>query len=462
MSARLPLALALAALATVLLAAPARAQFLHWLTQEKEPPALVETPPEAQPAEDLSAFDRYLRFWDREIEKILGMDLYGVTSQLPRGYLSVKWQWDMIKAGNRYNDKRKLGPVFPPIGFDLNGEEQLAVDLDLSGQGGGHTFQISYGITDPIDFYFEIPFTYMDLSFNANALPIDDDGNTIGPAAAALLGVSDRKAYSGTDFFLSTLRKLGRPTPGTRAKGEWLLGDINTGFSWNIFRTPRFSGALTMRVFLPTGRVPDPNRSLTYATGPELEVGLGGWAVGFTQGYDVRIFRHSWWLDVILSTEFTASYGFEQHRKYPTNFVAPDPVAAGLDPVSFPDLSHLGTPGFESFSYTPGWGVDWIAKIGMMLFGVSFEAGFGVMHSQTPELNADPAFTSMVKGLELLGSQTTWAVQLGAGISLAPLYVPVDIAFAWRKVVDGTNAIVFDDYYQIVVKGYLPILPLFD
>lgn len=444
--------------AVVLLAAvPASAQFLHWLTQETPPPAVIQ-PDKAADAQDLGAFDRYVRFWEREIDRIMGMDLYGVSSQLPTGYLSVKWQWDMIKAGNRFDGRRKLGPVFQPIEFDLNGDKQLSVDLDLSGKGGGHTFQFSYGITDPIDFYFEIPFLYMNLAFDPKTAEIDSEGNRIGPAAAALLGVTDRKAYSGQDFMCSTLRQLGRPTPGQKYKGEWLLGDINTGFSWNIFRTHRMSGALTMRVFLPTGRVPDPNNNLTYATGPELEAGIGGWAVGFTQGYDVRVFKHSWWLDIIVSTEFSASYAFEQQRRYPTNFVPPDPTAAGLDPVSFPDLSRLeGT-----FSYTPGWGVDWVAKIGIMLFGIGLEAGYGVTHSQTPEIKGDPAFVGMVNGLELLGSQTLWAIQVGASISLAPLYIPVDIGFAWRKVVDGTNAIVFDDYYQLVVKGVIPILPLFD
>ena len=54
------------------------------------------------------------------------------------------------------------------------------------------------------------------------------------------------------------------------------------------------------------------------------------------------------------------------------------------------------------------------------------------------------------------------AVQLAATISLLPLYIPMDIAFQWRKVIDGYNAIVMDDFYQITLKGYFPLKMLWD
>ena len=436
-------------------ASMASAQVLAPLGREPEPP-----PPEEEvvPPADEGFLDRYMRFWEHELEKVVRLDPYGVTSQLPKGYFSIKWQWDLIKAGRRYDSRRHLGPAMQPIEFELPTGETAKVDLDLSGRGGGHTFQFSYGITDPLDWYFEVPFMYMNVAFDPSAEVLDGEGNPVPLSAttAAMLGGRAGRLYTADDFICRTLPSLGRPSPGLRFKGQWLLGDINTGFSWNIFRTPRFSGALTARVFLPTGHRPHPNRNLTYGTGPELEVGIGGWAVGFTQGYDLRLFKHSWMVDIILSTEFTASYAFTQKRKYPTNFPTPGPAAA-LDAASFPDLSHLREGG--TFSYTPGFGIDWTVQLGASLFGISFVAGFGVTHSQKPEIVGDANFIQMVDSLELLGSQTMWAIQLGASVTLVPLYLPIEIGFSWRKVVDGTDAIIFDDWWQIVVKAVIPLFP---
>lgn len=407
----------------------------------------------------------WVAYLDAEFERIMAMDLYGVTSQLPTGYMSFKWDWGTIRARNRYNDQRRLGPVMEPIAFtDNNGNEIVNIDVGLNGYGGGHTFQFSYGITDPLDWYIEVPFTYMNVSFdpkvqdikNADGTPYKDaDGDTykVHPSYAPMLGIDDPKGYDACDFMYETLPGLGRPPLANEFKGKWLLGDINTGFSWNIYRTPRFSVALTPRVFLPTGHSPDPETNLLWGTGPEIETSVGGWAVGFTQGYDLRIFKYKWFVDVIASTEFAASYAFPQQRDYPTNFPVPNPGAQNLDPVAFPDLSHLS----GTFTYTPGFSADVITQIQLNLFGVGLGAAYGVQYMQEPELIGDRAFIQMARGLELLGQQTMEAVQLAASISLLPLYIPLDIAFQWRKVLDGYNAIVMDDYYQITLKGYFPL-----
>ena len=146
--------------------------------------------------EKKSIFRKYKEFLDSEIEKLSEMDLYGVTSQLPKGYLSMKWDWGTIKASHRYNDKRKLGPVMPPITFsDAQGNPLIKIDMGLSGHGGGHTFQWSYGIIDELDWYFELPFTYMNINFYPKPLPVgtDKDGNTlyVEESTAKLLGIRD-------------------------------------------------------------------------------------------------------------------------------------------------------------------------------------------------------------------------------------------------------------------------------
>jgi len=407
-------------------------------------------------------FLRWKEFIDSELDRIGELDPYGVTSQLPAGYLAAKWDWGMLKAKRRYNDKRDLGPVMQPLEFSNGNTKLLSVDLGLSGEGGGHTFQFSYGLTGRLDYYIEFPFQYQTVSFNPVARTIDDQGNTIDASLAGMLGISDTKLFTGRDFLTQLIPMTGRPIPALKYKGKWALGDINTGFSWNPYRSPRMSIGLTGRVFFPSGHVADPNNSLTYGTGPELDIGRGGWAVGFTQGYDVRLFKYKYWIDIIASSEFTASYSFPQQRRYPTNFTKPDPRIAALDPAGtlFPDCSHLGKNGNPThFTYRPGFGVDWNAQLNVSIALLSLGFGYGVSYSQMPEIEGDRNFITMIKGLELLGQQATHAIETSVGISLLPLYIPLQIAFKYRKAVDGYNAIVMDDFYQLTLKTYIPIWP---
>ena len=110
-----------------------------------------------------------------------------------------------------------------------------------------------------------------------------------------------------------------------------------------------------------------------------------------------------------------------------------------------------------TFSYTPGWSLDWTVQLQLQLAIVGLGVAYGTSHSQEPELMGDPAFISMARGLELLGAQSTDMVQIGASVSLLPLYIPLDVMLSYRKVVDGYNAIVFDDYVQLTLKGYIPV-----
>lgn len=410
------------------------------------------------PREGEGIFKRYERYMNRQIQRVSNMDLYGVTAQLPKGYLAVKWDWGVVKANRRYDNRRHITPGVPPIEFsDGDGNKQVSLDLGLTGRGGGHTIQVSYGITDPLDWYIEIPFTYMDVRFDPIALEVDEDGNRMQPMLGKVFGISNPKKYSGTDFLKYTLPALGRATPAVRYKGKWVLGNINTGFSWNIYRTHRMSAALTPRVYLPTGRVANPDDSLLYGTGPELDVSVGGWGLGFTQGYDFRIWQLPGWLDFIASSEFTAAYWFPQKREYPSNFVKPAPAVAQLDPTGsmFPDL--IGLKG--TFTYWPGWSVDWTASLNVQIAILAVGVGYGVHFAQEPEIHADPGFVTMVRGLELLGEQTYHMIQAGVSVNLLAVYVPLEIAFQYKKMVDGYNAIIFDDFYQITFKTFIPINP---
>lgn len=410
------------------------------------------------PKEGESIFKRYERYMNRQIQRVSNMDLYGVTAQLPKGYLAVKWDWGMVKASRRFDNRRRITSGIPPIEFtDGEGNKQVSLDLGLTGRGGGHTFQVSYGITDPLDWYIEVPFTYMDVRFDPIALEVDEDGNRMQPVLGRAFGVANTKTYSGTDFLKYTLPTLGRATPAIRYKGRWVLGNINTGFSWNIYRTPRMSVALTPRIYLPTGRIANPDNSLLYGTGPELDVSVGGWGVGFTQGYDFRIWRLPGWLDFVASSEFTAAYWFPHKREYPSNFVKPSPVVSQLDPTGsmFPDLTGLK----GKFTYWPGWSLDWTASLNVQVAILALGVGYGIHFAQEPEIYADHRFVTMVRGLELLGEQTYHTVQAGVSVNLLAVYIPLEVAFQYKKMVDGYNAIILDNFFQITLKTYIPVNP---
>ena len=391
--------------------------------------------------EDANWFDRWMQWRDWTMEYVGGFDVYGVTSQMPQGYMYVKYQWDSIAASQRYDASRRLGSLirfspemvqFLARAFDIPDPDSIVdIDIGLSGKGGGHTWQFSYGVTDAVDFYFDLPFTYMDVSMKPFATRKDGTRVDVDQLVCGLTEGTTREPFA------------------TRYKSDWVLGDINAGFSWNIFRTNRFAGALTPRVFFPTGRVADPDNSLLYATGTEIETSIGGWAVGATQGYDIRIFKYSHWIDIVASTELSFAYAFAQQRKYPEYMLDLD---AGFT------MTPVNTDS-NTFTYIPGWSLEWTAQLtfGVALFGIS--AGFGAMHMQTPEIHGDWDFVRRVQALELVGSQTTWVVQVATSVTLLPLGVPLELGFSWRKVVDGFNALVFDDWFQVVVKAYLPTLP---
>lgn len=444
--------------------------------------------------EPLTAWDKWTNFIDAEIERISRMDLYGVTAQLPKGYFKIKWDWARLNATQRFDSNHnrvsalRIRPTQtkeftdPKTGKKFTRDVPLLdLDFGLSGSGGGHTIQMSYGILGNLDWYIEIPFQYMSVEFNPVLYPIEEyddqgnvmhNGNQIHPMVASLLGYKNRSNIDAWLFLRDLLPNLARPLPAQRYRGEWLLSDINTGFSWNWFRNHRMSAALTPRIYFPTGTVADPNRSLFYGTGPQLDTGNGGWAIGFTQGYDVRIYQYSYWIDIIASTEFTTAYGFKQERKYPTNMGFPKEwtpeqkqraraVLLQLDPsgTSFPDLSDLIETSGETFSYTPGWSVDWTVQLQFQIAILGLGFGYGVSHKQEPEIQGDPRFIAMSKSLELLGQQTYQAIQLSASLNFLPLYIPAEVGFAWKKMVDGYNAIIFDDYWQVVGNVYIPIWP---
>jgi hypothetical protein len=370
-----------------------------------------------------------------QFQVIAMMDPYGVTSQMPRGWAYAKWDYTTITAKYRYDAYRKRGPVLAPFNLDaaaqaLIGTDATTADLGVSGHGGGHTFQFSYGLNGMIDWYLEIPFTFMDVGFHPD---------------------------KGAKAFLKYYFEQREMEPMVGYKGQWLLGDINTGFSWNIYRNPWFSVALTPRVYLPTGHIPNPNHTFTFASGPELETGIGGWAFGFTQGYDIRLLPKGLigWMDIIASSEFTFTYATPQRRRYPDNYLKQaNLLVQAFGGVWYPEWDNPSEK--DTFGYTPGMGLDWTAQLNISLAVIGLGIGYGISHSAEAELyDIHPGFEAMAKALQLTGTQTMHGLQLACSINLGLFMV----GFQWQKVVDGYNAIVFSDYYQLTLKGFFPVGP---
>jgi hypothetical protein len=396
---------------------------------------------------------------EKEFERIEQMDLYGSSAMLPEGVLTIKYEFTHLYANKRFDGNGNKVAAIPIVSFGDETKKYLALDLGLSGEGGSHLFQISYGITDPLDIYVELPFQYMTVKMNPRLDPIDDAGNVIDPMLGSLFKVKDTKGLTGEQFLCLLPETVGRPTPATYYHTDWAAGDINGGFSWNYYRTKRFSAALTSKLFFPTGDLADPNQSLIFATGPQLDVGNGGWAFGVTHTYDLRLFKPNDWFDLIGTFELYTSYGFPQERNYPTNFSKPNPVVMSLlDPagIYFPDLSGLKEKG--KYTYTPGFSTDSTFSLHASVAFMSLAVGYNIAYAQEPEIEGDQNFIAMVKGLELLGQSTIHTLEVGGGVALFPLYIPAVISVSYKKMFAGRNALIFDDFIKITIQAYAPLI----
>lgn len=420
------------------------------LTVDGAEPDAVAMALAEEPQKPLTPGQKYKKFFEKELNELGKEDRYGVTAQLPKRYFSVKWDYSQMTVDSRFNDKHVKGPAIAPIAMPGG-----YLDLGLNGYGSGNVFQASYGILGNFDWYFELPYQSMHVRIDpkfldSNKMPVTNPRDPTDTAYAGRMGIA--KLY---EF----IPQLGRPVPALKYDADWVLADINTGFSWNPWRTDRISTSLTCRVFIPTGRVANANANLTMATGPEIDVGVGSWGLGFTNGWDFRIFKYKYWVDIILSSEFSMAYYLPQKRDYPTNFTT-EPNNSLLqmfnDPnvfAQFPDLRHLE----GQYTYTPGFGISWMGQLQMQVAIFEFNFGYGVIHSQEPEIQGDWKFQQMVRSLQLLGQSTVQAVQLGASVSLIPLMIPVNIGFSWRKMVDGYNSLAMDNYWNVVIKVFIPM-----
>ncbi|MBI5477639.1 MAG: hypothetical protein HY906_02215, partial [Deltaproteobacteria bacterium] len=446
----------------------------------------------------------YTTFWDKELERIIAMDLWGQTTQLPKGYLTVKYQFNTRQgAGRRDKDGNKVGryvngkleeTIIPPIAFGgvLNQGQPnevnkpcllkdysdclLAFDPGASGQGGSHEIMISYGVTGRLDYYLQIPTQYHTVRFNPRMLAID-------PFFAAAAGITDQPLDRRTvDTFYNFVQRLGRPAPYERAHLALGLGDINTGFSWNFLRTKWISSALTYRLYLPTARLANPDNSLAFFTGPDLDAGNHAFAMGAGMGHDFRLpnFIHKN-IEIVISLEWNFAYAFPWERPYPSacpNVYLPPPAtpdgcrgfrppeagaSALFDPnhTSFPDLSQMRAQG-STYTYTPGFSQDVSATLNLSFWGVGVGVGVGQSWAQKPEIDGDPAFIAMVDGLQLVAPMRTTAMKVALHVPLFPLNLPATLTLQYQHDLYGANAIYYKNNFYVTLQGYIPDAALFN
>lgn len=387
-------------------------------------------------------------YWDyilKRVGEVENMDLWSlVTTQLPEGVFGLKFKWTHKRADSRYNDKGKETPLVQTIEFDdpFGGEGKfLTLDFDAKGFGYGYTFQLSYGITDPLDVYIELPFQteylYMNPRFKAGT--------------CANLGIRTLK-----DFY-DFLELLGRPKLVEKYESTgWETGDIHTGFSFNYYRSRYLSTAFTGRVFFPTGRLADPNESINYALGPQLDVGMGSYAVGATHGLDIR---PPWPISRLTGAfEISWAYYFEGRRAAP-KFMKPQidlERTFQADPeilAYFPDLSDMP----DHFYVTPGHQIDWNIKMGLDFGILGVAVGYAYAWAQEPKIDAKSKdFKRMLDVFEMFAETETETLILHASPNLMSADIPVMLDFTLEYPLGGKNSIKFEDSYAAQIQLFYP------
>jgi hypothetical protein len=471
--------------------------------EQRLPPAPPPKAEKKKKAPRTGWWGRYNDFWDQELERIIAMDLWGQTAQLPKGYATIKYKFNTRTGVGRYDrDGKKVGrynpttgkleeTIIPPIAFGgvLNQGQPnevnkpclskdysdclLAFDAGATGKGGSHEFMVSYGVTGRLDAYVTIPTQYHTVKFRPRVLAID-------PFFATAAGINyqplDRQTVN--DFF-TFVQRLGRPAPLEEAQLKLGMADMHTGFSWNFLRTKWISSALTYRFYLPTARLANPDNSLAFFTGPDLDAGNHAFAMGAGMGHDFKLpnFIHKN-IDIVISLEWNFAYAFPWDRPYPSTcatvydrmnpdscrgFRPPEAGASALfDPnhTTFPDISQMAAKG-KSYTYTPGFSQDVSATLNLSLWGVGVGVGVGQSWAQKPEIDGDAGFIAMVDSLQLVAPMRTTGLKTALHIPLFMLSVPATVTFEYQHDLTGSNAIYYKNNFYVTVQGFIPDAALF-
>lgn len=452
-----------------------------------EEPDLHYVPPrleEALPEGPRGWLEEYEAYATKRAEEISKMDIWGVTSQLPKGIFSAKVQYNNRRASERFTgDGSGRRQVIDPITFDVDlqgivpnyqGRPFLDIDLNPRGKGYGITTQISYGVTDRVNPYVEIPLQYITAGFSpvlgpseagdpANATTLN---NLIGLLALTTPGsrvpeLQPIFPLENIDDVCVIIELLGRPCPGFNWHTNGLeVGDIAAGVSWNFYRDKYFSLGITPRMFFPSGKIADPDNNIAFALGPELDRGVGTFGFGGTLQLDFRPpdpFENA---DVIFSVEYSGHKYLTDTARASPRFFKPDPVAKqlavlGFESSFFPDLSTLE----RTYEYDPGYNNDLTLTATFSLFkaaDIAVAWGWGYKSKPTVKSNLTE-FDQLAQTLELFTAEEGYTLGVGATVPLFPFNIPAALGFSWKWNTGGRNGIIFEDNYTLGCQLFVPL-----
>jgi hypothetical protein len=401
------------------------------------------------------AFEWYKEFFEREMNYIGRSDYWGaVTSQLPKGYLGITYQFNSVEAGGFWDGKGNRGSrLVDPIELDMGAIGGVRMDLRPGGHAFYHKFQISYGILGNFDAYVTIPFIEMETYFDPvyevrGALPSQVFGTTL-------------------DQFFRNLERLGRPRPKLRFSTNGPeLNDVEFGVSWNYYKAKHFSGALTFRCAAPTGKIANEDNWLDLMLGPEIDRGNGSWLIGFSAGFDVRL------PDVMdfvtFSLQVDVNQALPQKRKIP-HFTKPDEayrnMLKAVDPevgsyidTFFPDLSAYGG---QTFTIWPGTFFGGMASVNIDLQAIGLSLEYDYVTLQPAVLRDVPeAALSAIGEARAAAGMTEQHLVIGAGTgALMAAYIPLVIKGGYDWNIGGTNGLVKSNNWSVGASLYVPLNP---
>ncbi|MCA9771147.1 MAG: hypothetical protein KC466_01985 [Myxococcales bacterium] len=466
------------------------------IAQTKGPPARPESIPEdytgtvvpralekVLPGEAEGWLESYEAYVQKRAEEISEMDIWGNTSQLPRGVFSIKTQLNTRRATQRFSqDGKSRTQIIDPITFDVDlgpllpankGRHFLDIDLNPRGGGEGITTTLSYGVTDALDFYVEIPLQRIRAKFDLKL----GDSEAGDPANAGVLNAlldvlasanpgsavpSLQPIFPLDDFesVATVIELLGRPAPSLRWRSDGFeMGDIHAGFSWNYFRNKWLSLAVAGRVFFPTGKVADPNNALYFGLGPEIDRGVGTFGFGGTNWIDIRPPLPMENIEFVINFETAASIYLVDHRRPSPRFLKPDPIAKslsllGFESSFFPDLSELD----PQYQYDPGYNYDFNVGFTLTFYRwISLSFLWSYAYASKPVLSANlKDFVLLAESLELFTEQANESIGAGVQIPLFPFNIPLAVGLSGEWVVGGRGNIIFKDNYTLGFQLFIP------
>jgi hypothetical protein len=419
-----------------------------------------EPAPRVDAEDDQGFFEKYVSYFDRKLEELSNAPIWGLTAQLPKGVLKLRYEWNPARADSYFDADGELITLLPPIEIrDVPAPgERILVDPRVSGSGAGHTFQIGYGFTGNFDMFVELPFTSietdLDLRILRNGQPADRITATV---------------------FQNYITSNGRPLPGSEFDGTFDVGDLQAGVSWNFVRTEHFSASIAPRLFFPTGTQANPNNELPFLLGPEIDRGTGAWALGFAHTFDLRPVR---WL--IFNLELGSTYRFSYERETASWLPITDcrriqdparRAALGCGAVAYdraydleqsailPDLSGLDR------TYTVEPTISYRVQTGFIveIIPIPFQFAYNFERQEAPNIRATgagdsgPAFERLVDQLALFEASELHTIGMGVSLPLFPLYVPATVTIGTKWGVAGKNAIRLKANYSLAIETFFPI-----